>query len=258
MPDADQHGIIANISNISDLRQQQRQHREAIDFISHDVRSPLVSQLALIEQLKRSPEEVGTEQLEQLARLAKRSYRLAEEFVQLARAEQLTETRFYDCEFLAVVENARDSVSEQAASKGIELALHGSDDLWLRGNAELLERAVINLLTNAVQYSFAESTVLIQVFQAGHQACLTVTDEGSGIAQDELPDLFTRYTRQKSNELSGNWGTGLGLSFVKVVVDKHKGEIDVSSVEGEGSVFTLRLPVANPLAGSLASEPSSD
>lgn len=250
MSDTDQHGIIANISNISDLREQQRQHREAIDFISHDVRSPLVSQLALIEQLKRSPEEVGTDQLEQLARLAKRSYRLAEEFVQLARAEQLTETRFYDCEFLSVVENARDSVSEQAASKGIELALHGSDDLWLRGNAELLERAVINLLTNAVQYSSANSTVLIQAFQAGHQACLTVADEGSGIADDELPELFTRYQRQKSSELSGNWGTGLGLSFVKVVVDKHQGEIEVASVEGEGSVFTVRLPLTSPLAGA--------
>lgn len=117
LPDSDQQGIIANISDISELREQQRQHREAIDFISHDVRSPLVSQLALIEQLKRDPSSIEPEQLEQLGRLARRSYHLAEEFVQLARAEQLTETRFYECEFLAIVENARDSVSEQAVEK---------------------------------------------------------------------------------------------------------------------------------------------
>ncbi|WP_148863347.1 CHASE2 domain-containing protein [Marinobacter fonticola] len=248
MSDSDQHGIIANISNISELREQQRQHREAIDFISHDVRSPLVSQLALIAQLKRRPESIGPEQLEHLGKLARRSYQLAEEFVQLARAEQLTETRFYDCEFLAVVENARDSVSEQALSKGIELALHGAEDIWLRGNAELLERAVINLLTNAVQYSPSGSTVTIQVFRAGHQVCLAISDEGAGIAEDELPHLFDRYRRQKSTELSGNRGAGLGLSFVKVVVDKHKGEISVQSTEGEGSAFTIRLPVADPLA----------
>ncbi|MGO1501800.1 MAG: CHASE2 domain-containing protein, partial [Marinobacter sp.] len=162
LPNSVQYGIIANISDISELREQQRQHREAIDFISHDVRSPLVSQLALIEQLKRDPTHIGQSQLEQLGRLARRSYHLAEEFVQLARAEQLTETRFYECEFLAIVENARDSVSEQALEKRIPLQLQGAEDLWLKGNAELLERAVINLLTNAVQYSPKGSAVSIQ------------------------------------------------------------------------------------------------
>ena len=245
LPDSSQNGIIANIADISELREQQRQHREAIDFISHDVRSPLVSQLALIEQLKRHPGEVQTEQLDQLRKLARRSYHLAEEFVQLARAEQLTETRFYDCEFLAIVENARDSVSEQALEKNIKLVLLGNDDLWLRGNAELLERAVINLLTNAVQYSEPGTTVTMQVFRAGHQACLTVTDEGPGIAASELPTLFDRFQRQKSSELAGKHGVGLGLSFVNVVVEKHKGEIAVESKEGEGSAFTLKLPVAS-------------
>ncbi|OZB13929.1 MAG: hypothetical protein B7X58_08660 [Marinobacter sp. 34-60-7] len=87
LPGTTQSGIIANIADISELREQQRQHREAIDFISHDVRSPLVSQLALIEQMKRAPEHIDAQQLEQLGRLARRSYHLAEEFVQLARAE---------------------------------------------------------------------------------------------------------------------------------------------------------------------------
>ncbi|MEX0605306.1 MAG: CHASE2 domain-containing protein [Marinobacter sp.] len=247
LPDSNQSGIIANISNISELREQQRQHREAIDFISHDVRSPLVSQLALIEQLKRRPGEIQPEQLDQLGRLARRSYQLAEEFVQLARAEQLTETRFYECEFLAIVENARDSVSEQAAEKGIRLQLLGHEDLWLNGNAELLERAVINLLTNAVQYSPDGSVIMIQAFQAGHQACLTISDEGTGIAESEIPHLFDRFRRQKSSELSRNHGAGLGLSFVSVVVEKHRGEINVVSEEGAGSAFTIKLPVINPV-----------
>ena len=248
LPDSDQQGIIANISDISELREQQRQHREAIDFISHDVRSPLVSQLALIEQLKRDPSHIDQSQLEQLGRLARRSYHLAEEFVQLARAEQLTETRFYECEFLAIVENARDSVSEQAVEKQIQLQLQGTEDLWLRGNAELLERAVINLLTNAVQYSPKGTAVTIQAFRAGHQACLAIADEGSGIDPEELPYLFDRYRRQKSSELAGVHGTGLGLSFVKTVVEKHKGEISVSSTPGEGSSFSLKLPIADPMA----------
>lgn len=246
LPGNDQHGIIANVSDISELREQQRQHREAIDFISHDVRSPLVSQLALIEQLKRNHGQVESAQLDQLGMLARRSYHLAEEFVQLARAEQLTETRFYECEFLNIVENARDSVSEQAAEKGIQLVLSGQEDLWLKGNAELLERAVINLITNAVQYSPPGSTVTVQVFAAGHEACLTVSDEGSGIADHELPHLFDRYRRQRSSELSGNHGAGLGLSFVNVVVEKHRGTIQVASQLGVGSAFRLKLPLMPP------------
>ena len=106
---------------------------------------------------------------------------------------------------------------------------------------------MINLLTNAVQYSPAGSSVNIQVYRAGHQACLAVTDEGSGIDTEELPSLFDRYRRQKRSELSGVHGTGLGLSFVKTVVEKHRGDIAVESSVGEGSTFTLKLPIADPL-----------
>ncbi|NWO06205.1 MAG: PAS domain-containing sensor histidine kinase [Alteromonadaceae bacterium] len=247
LPENHQPGIVANISDITELRQQQRQHREAIDFISHDVRSPLVSQLALIEQMKRAPEHIDTGQIEQLGRLARRSYHLAEEFVQLARAEQLSEARFYDCELLAIVENARDSVCEQALEKDIALQLQGTEDLWLNGNAELLERAVINLLTNAVQYSPAHSCIIIDVYRAGHLACLTVADEGMGIAPEELPYLFERYHRQKSSELAGQHGTGLGLSFVRTVIEKHRGDISVDSRPNEGATFTLKVPIANPM-----------
>ncbi|WP_303292261.1 CHASE2 domain-containing protein [Marinobacter sp. SS5-14b] len=248
LPGSGQSGIIANISDISELREQQRQHREAIDFISHDVRSPLVSQLALIEQLKREPGHIDEHQLDQLGKLARRSYSLAEEFVQLARAEQLSETRFYECELLAIVENARDSVCEQALEKGIQLQLTGTEDLWLKGNAELLERAVINLLTNAVQYSPSGTTISVEVYRAGHLACLAIADEGSGIDTDELPYLFDRYHRQRRSELAGHHGTGLGLSFVKTVVEKHKGDITVDSTLDEGTTFTLKLPMADPMS----------
>ncbi len=247
LPGDGQSGIIANLSDISELREQQRQHRQVIDFISHDVRSPLVSQLALIEQLKRDPSNINEYQIEQLGKLARRSYSLAEEFVNLARAEQLSETRFYDCDLLAIVENARDSVSEQAYEKHIRLELNDTEDLWLQGNAELLERAVINLLTNAIQYSAPKTTITIQVYQAGHIAGLAIADEGSGIDERELPYLFDRYHRQRHNEIAGNHGTGLGLAFVKTVVEKHKGKIYVDSMLGEGTTFTLKLPIADPM-----------
>ncbi|WP_097460655.1 CHASE2 domain-containing protein [Mangrovitalea sediminis] len=237
-------GAIANIADVTTIRDQQRQQREAIDFISHDVRSPLVSQLALIEQLKRSGTPVEPGQLEQIAKLAKRSYQLAEEFVQLARAEQMSSVRFYECEALAIVENATDAVQEQAMAKSITLDLKGTEDLWIWGNAELLERAIINLLTNAVQHSKPGSRVHVSVEPINDSVLVSVEDNGSGIAPEDMPHLFERFRRPRQNELRGKLGTGLGLSFVKVVADKHGGEIDVSSTLDVGTTFRLWLPAA--------------
>ena len=106
---------------------------------------------------------------------------------------------------------------------------------------------MINLLTNAIQYSPENSSIQIEVYRAGHLACLAVADEGIGIDTKELPYLFDRYYRQKSSELAGIHGTGLGLSFVRTVIEKHRGEITVDSSPNQGATFTLKLPIANPM-----------
>ncbi|MFE8071975.1 CHASE2 domain-containing protein [Marinobacteraceae bacterium S3BR75-40.1] len=241
-PDNARVGLIANVADITDLREQQRQYREAVDFISHDVRSPLVSQLALIEQLKRGESPVTNEQLDKVALLARRSYQLAEEFVQLARAEQLSSTRFYECELLDIVENALDSVRDMALAKQIEISLSGEEDLWLNGNAELLERAVTNLLTNAIQYSPADSKVQVSVQGQHRYAVVSVQDQGPGVPPEDQQQLFERFRRHRSQELGGSHGAGLGLSFVQVVAEKHGGMVDLHSIPGRGATFRLYLP----------------
>lgn len=244
-PDRQRIGLIANVVDISDVREQQRQYREAIDFISHDVRSPLVSQLALIQQLKRQDDAISPEQLDHVARLARRSYQLAEEFVQLARAEQLAEIQFYEFEVLAIAENAIDAVQDQANAKCITLAIDGDESLWLKGNAELAERAVINLLTNAINYSPEGSTVQVSVQAAGLHTVIAVQDSGSGIPANELPLLFQRFKRSRQEEQGGRRGAGLGLAFVQVVAERHGGWVDVTSALGSGSTFRLFLPLAD-------------
>lgn len=246
LPEQRHPGVIVNLSDITDLRERQRQYREAIDFISHDVRSPLVSQLALLDQLRRENQMAGPETLDQIARLARRSYQLAEEFVQLARAEELTDKRFYDCELLTIAENAVDAVQEQALANKVQLELDGREDLWLSGNAELLERAVINLLTNAIQYSPEQTLVTVTVDSAGNTGILSVTDQGPGIELENQPLIFQRFQRQKGSEMGGPHGAGLGLSFVQTVADRHRGVVDLVSAPGRGSTFRLYLPLTEP------------
>ena len=252
LEDSGQSGAIATLADITSLCDQQRQQRQAIDFISHDVRSPLVSQLALIAQLKRDPAAIDGQQLDQLARLARRSYQLAEEFVQLARAEQLTSVRFYECEALSIVENAVDAVHDQAQEKQVQLHLNGEESLWLSGNAELLERAIINLLTNAIKYSPSGTVVWLSVTAGEDTVRIDIRDQGPGMDPEELPHLFQRFRRQRKSELSGQHGTGLGLAFVKVVVDKHQGRLEVDSFPGKGTCISIVLPLhATPLPENL-------
>lgn len=238
-----QPGLIANFSDITDLRERQRQYREAIDFISHDMRSPLVSQLALLDQLQRERRDADPETLGQIARLARRSYELAEEFVQLARAEDLTEKRFYECELLTIAENAVDAVQQQAGSRGIRIQLDGAEDLWLMGNAELLERAVINLLTNALQYSPESTDVAVTVEQAGGYGVVAVADQGPGIAPENQPLVFQRFRRHQDQQMGGPHGAGLGLAFVQTVAERHRGTVDLVSTFGRGATFRLYLPL---------------
>src|SRR5690606_28645534 len=120
-------------------------------------------------------------------------------------------------EVLAIAENAIDAVQEQAQSKSISLMISGDESLWMRGNAELAERAVINLLTNAINYSPANSTIRVTVTQDGDFTVIAVQDEGNGIPEADLPRLFQRFQRSRHDEQSGNRGAGLGLAFVKVV-----------------------------------------
>lgn len=243
LPDPSQFGIVANVSDISRLREQQRQHRDAINFISHDMRSPLVSQMALLDQLRTRSDPVPAEALDQAVRLARRSYQLAEEFVQLARAEQLTEDRFYDCELLAIAENAVDSVDGQAQLRNTQIDVEGEEAIWLKGNAELLERAIINLLTNAIQYGPDNARVTVLVRQEEESAMVTVSDQGPGIAWEEQPFIFERFHRQMDSEMHGPRGAGLGLTFVRTVADRHRGQVTLSSVPGEGTSFRLILPL---------------
>ena len=165
-----------------------------------------------------------------------------------------------------VVQVARETCEKKALDKGVELVTDCPDDLVAKINGPLLEQAVINLIDNAIKYSDSGSTVRVTVEREGDQAVIRVIDNGCGIAANHLPRLFERFYRvdkARSRELGG---TGLGLAIVKHIMAAHQGTIQVESVVGRGSTFTLRLPLGTPAdddAGHIAPagdelEPSAD
>lgn len=236
-------GMIINLSDVTSIKQQQRERNELVSFLSHDVRSPLVSQLAMLDGIRSGRINPDNDTFDKIAHHAHRSLHLAEQFLQINRAEQVNDTQFYECDLLTIVENSVDSIAQQASKKHIDVTIDDADELWIDGNAELLERVVINLLSNSIKYSDPDTSVTVSLMESDNTAILSIKDHGYGIEQDELPYIFDRFRRQKSSENSGPKGAGLGLNFVSVVIEKHHGAIDVESQLGKGTTFTIKLPI---------------
>ena len=131
-----------------------------------------------------------------------------------------------------------------ARAKGLTLALECPDKaLAVWGDKEELDRLLNNLLSNAVKYT-PHGAVQVSLERVNGAARIVVSDTGIGIPKDALPHLFHEFYRAPNARQVEESGTGLGLSIVKGLVDRYSGTIDVKSAEGQGTTFTLTLPLA--------------
>ncbi len=130
-----------------------------------------------------------------------------------------------------------------AAKKGHKLILQIAEGLRpVLGNPEYLERAVANLVDNAVKYTKENGTIRLIVRQENGDVIVEVIDNGIGIAEEELPRIFERFYRVERSRSRDMGGTGLGLSIVKHIASAHGGTIEVISAVGSGTTFRVRLP----------------
>lgn len=249
--------ILFVFTKITELKSLEVAKNEALAFLSHDMRSPIVSQLALLENYKTNAlkQEGSDAQLfDRIKYFAERSLKFSEDFLQLSRAENLDEQVFQLVDMHVVVDTAYTSANSIAKQKGVMLNIKRADeDVWVLGDSQSLERALLNLLTNAVQHSARGGEVSLQLSIASGDVCVSVIDTGAGIEKNSLPHLFQPYFRAKKEiaddaavgepvKLSRNYG--LGLSFVHTVVQRHGGRIDVDSEIGRGTSIKMLLPSA--------------
>ena len=115
-------------------------------------------------------------------------------------------------------------------------------ELALVGDRELMEYAFYNLLTNAIKYSPQRTQVTVTAWHGEGRVRVAVQDQGIGMDQKEVRQIFQKFYRTRRAEQSGESGTGIGLSIVEQIVAQHGGTIEVKSRPGEGSCFTLVLP----------------
>lgn len=241
-------GFIVNLSDISLLKDSERKRNELLSFLSHDLRSPLVSLLALLEVGKAKNRDPELNKL--LARMenyTQRTLSLADQFLQLAQAESGEEITFAPVNIANLIDAAVESLYSLALQKNIRIRTQlPASDNWVDGDGNLLERALINVIGNAIKYSPEQSTVLVSVdVQADRLRC-TVADQGIGIEASEIATLFDRFRRAENAKISTTGGVGLGLALVKAVIDRHQGSIAVTSTLGTGSQFIITLPKLAP------------
>ncbi|MDD5597644.1 MAG: ATP-binding protein, partial [Victivallaceae bacterium] len=130
------------------------------------------------------------------------------------------------------------------ANKNIRIKTFLKDkDCQIEGDCQLLEQALINLTDNAIKYSEPGSRVEISAALEDEFVIIKVKDNGPGIAREHLPRLFERFYRVDKARSRKLGGTGLGLAIVKHIAQLHGGSISVESELGQGSTFTLRIPV---------------
>lgn len=171
---------------------------------------------------------------------ARRTVELAEQFVQLMRAES-GELRRAECDLVEVGRQAVEEVRPQAASKNIAVTLAASDPITVRVDRALLVRAFVNLLNNAVKYSPENTEVTLLVSIEGNALRCAVRDQGYGISEADMGRLFERFARFSTPGQPQAKGIGLGLAFVKAVIERHGGRLEVSSTVGKGSEFAFVL-----------------
>lgn len=215
------------------LRSQDDERRLMQLHVSHDIRLPLASALLQLGPLIGPRHPVCM----QIARVQQ----WAEDYLQNTRAAQASPANFRPLDLVGLLHQAADDVHGLLAEKRLRLRRDLPAEVWwVSGQFDLLLRAVLNLLGNAIQHAPPDSTIVLDLQRQGSAWLVRVQDSGPGIAADQLDRLFEQFMRAgREHEATG--GAGLGLHVVKTIVVRHGGSVTARSVPGE-TVFEISLP----------------
>jgi signal transduction histidine kinase len=223
-----------------------KQQRRFTEDASHELKTPLAvikANTGLMLHYGGSAEE-NLESVKTIDTAADRMTRMVQDLLVLARAEagQLKPS-FEIADIAAIV---KESIGHVVGADGRVNVDSGTSPIAVKASKDELSRVFINLIDNALRHSGSECPVEVRVGKSGGMVTVAVRDYGDGIAPEHLPRLFDRFYRTDRSRSSDTGGTGLGLAICKGIVEAHGGQIAVASAVGEGSTFTVSLPLEQP------------
>ena len=219
--------------------------------ISHELRSPL-ARLSVAVELARSGD---SESLDRIQREVERLNELISELLQVTRAEGDPGRRVDEpVDARELLSNLVYDTSIEAHARGCEVALNPGDQVPLRGDPELLRRAVENVVRNAIRYAPSGTAIEIGLSTRGQLALITVRDHGPGVPDDTLVRIFDAFYRVDSDRNRTSGGVGLGLAIARRAIELHHGRIKAENMH-PGLQVTIELPLA-PAPAPVAVEPA--
>lgn len=213
---------------------------------SHELRSPLMAISSNVEVALKYADGMRAEDREVLLAIAsatEQMTRLTEDLLLLARTDRAVPIALTPVNLSQLLEQLVQLYQPQAQHQQIALESTIEPNLVLNGDISALTRALTNLLQNALRYTPAGGRVWINAKRLSYQVQVTVTDTGIGIAPEHLEKVFERFWRADQARHYDENSAGLGLSIVQAIVQSHQGSIEVKSQLGEGTCFTVKLPL---------------
>ena len=242
--DPDVGSKVLSLREVTEIKEAERQRRETLEFLSHDMRSPQVAIISLANQADPKAGDDGLPMKDRFTRIedqARRTLKLTEDFVQIARiANEGLERE--ETEMNSVLQEAADRAFPLAHKKRIKVEFEAGDEpVFARLDAFAVARMLDNLISNAVKFSPEGSQVLLGLEVDPKRSCVvSVADTGPGLSPERREDPFARFG---ARDTSAGPSSGLGLAYVKQVVDLHEGSIEVKTAPGEGTQFMITLPL---------------
>ena len=219
---------------------------EFLATLSHELRSPLNVMLGWTQMLRSG--QVSAERAARGFEILDRSVRLQAQLIEdlldvsrIIAGKLRIEKRRVDLG--AIVDAAVDAARPAARVKKVTLTAQIEPSLFMEADPQRLQQVVSNLLTNALKFTPENGSIDVRVERVEDSAEVVVRDSGIGIAADLLPRIFDRFQQGDSSTTRSHGGLGLGLAIVKHLVEQHGGQIAAAARRGQGSTFTMTLPL---------------
>jgi PAS domain S-box-containing protein len=234
-------GVSTIERDISVLKEFQREREEWTSVVAHDLRQPSTTIRLTIEMLERAPDErVVQRGVQRLRRASDRLERMIGDLLDVTRIEaRRLSIKRGPASLPHLIDEATELVPEAASRCRKEVAANA---VSASVDGERFIQVMMNLLSNAVKYGYPETPIAVAVEPADSMVQVTVTNEGAGIASDEIPRLFSRFARTRSAQHSDAPGLGLGLYMCRGIVEAHGGQLWVESTPGEKTHVRFTLP----------------
>lgn len=223
------------------------------DFIanaSHELKTPITIIRGFAEALHDTPDlpvQRREEITEKIVRSCQHMTVLVKDLLILSDIEHLPSSRIVDCDLGDLVDYCRTMLLEIHPDAEVIIERSQEEEIHCDGDPDFIELALMNLMENAAKYSTGPAHITVSLQLEGEWIRIKVADKGIGIPENDLEHIFQRfYTVDKAHSRMMG-GSGLGLSIVETIVDKHRGKISVASTYGVGTTFTILLPVKHAL-----------